>query len=72
MKEYVYFISFTHKFGTGNIEIKRRGEIRDIHDIRAIEKVLNDDGETGVCINNYKILDRFVGKQLADNSEEGE
>lgn len=52
---YIYFVSFMHKGGFGNIEIFAKKKITSIQDIRAIEKAILDTERP--CVMSYQLLD---------------
>lgn len=67
MKTYIYFVSFNHNCGAGNLEISRASEIITMNDIKGIEKTIleMDKKIHGVVLINYKLL--RVDERATDN-----
>lgn len=65
MSTYIYFVSFNHSNGSGNIEISRASKIITMNDIKGIEKTIKTAGNNlyGVVLINYKLL-RISEKQV--------
>ena len=43
MKKYVYFVSYAHQFGWGNIEITQEMEMTEIQFIKSAQQMIEND-----------------------------
>ena len=67
MKTYIYFVSFSHSNGFGNLEILRASEIITMNDIKGIERTIIELNKKlfGAVLINYKLL--RIDEKAADN-----
>ena len=57
MKIYVYFVSYAHTTGWGNIEITQDMEMKEFEFIRRVEEVIKDEGDCkDPIVVNYQLL----------------
>lgn len=67
MKNYKYFVSFSHSNGLGNLEVSRASKVITMNDIKGIERAIIELNKKlfGVVLINYKLL--RVDEKAADN-----
>jgi len=56
MTKYVYFVSYAHKRGWGNIEITQNIEMNDMSAIQGCEKIIAEKGVETPVVASFNLL----------------
>jgi len=54
--KYIYFVSYSHRHGFGNIEIEQNFEMSAFSEIKSAQKVIEEKGAISPVILSFQLL----------------